>query len=265
MELIGLVDPNRAGAVAIAAGLGTEHGDTVESVASAVAARLSRWTFASRPGPSPLEQVDQQRAGNCIDLASLLCSAFRRLAIPGSHVLLGSWKGAFPALIHAWSSVYDPEHRTWLLIDPRDMRVRRVMPVDIERELVVTALYDDSRVIVALTERAQFWSTVERETSKTMPSTSEPVSAHPSVNGPITIEEQGEGFYAVLAGATGTVFITNDTGRHVLELCDGATAREAILADVRAQFVDVPEERLDQDIEAFLESATSSGLVTWKP
>lgn len=161
MQLTSLVDPTRSGAVALAAGLVPGRAVTAEHAVASVAHRLTEWAFLSRPGSAPPDQVDRRRAGNCIDLASLLCSTLRRLEVPGSHVVLGSWPGAFPALMHAWTAAYDPGSGWWLLVDPRDMVPRRVQAADIERELVVTALFDDARVVMPSTERALYRSTVE--------------------------------------------------------------------------------------------------------
>jgi hypothetical protein len=77
------------------------------------------------------------------------------------------------------------------------------------------------------------------------------------------MEQQGEGFHAVLVPAAGAVLITNDTGRQLLELCDGRRTRDDIAAEFAAGHPDAPAADLARDVEEFLRVATEKGALTW--
>lgn len=83
-------------------------------------------------------------------------------------------------------------------------------------------------------------------------------------NEPVVIEEQGEGFHAVLASAAGNVLITNDLGRYILELCDGTKTADEIVSDITARYPDVPAARIAGDIDTFIDTATSKGALSWQ-
>ena len=80
---------------------------------------------------------------------------------------------------------------------------------------------------------------------------------------PVVLELQGEGFHAVLAAATGKVLITNDTGRAVLELCDGARSAADIAAEIAGRHPDVPADQIRGDVTAFLDAARDKGVLRW--
>lgn len=80
---------------------------------------------------------------------------------------------------------------------------------------------------------------------------------------PITIEEQADGFYSVVASTLDRQFITNDVGRFVIELCDGLRTGEQIVSTVGDRYAGMPTERVRKDVIRFLAAATSMGLVTW--
>lgn len=80
---------------------------------------------------------------------------------------------------------------------------------------------------------------------------------------PLSVEEQGAGFHAVLAGATGRVLITNDIGRQVLDMCDGNRTEGVIVGELAAVHDDVPRERIAADVHHFLDSAMDKGAIAW--
>lgn len=97
-----------------------------------------------------------------------------------------------------------------------------------------------------------------------MSNTSELVDAAvPVRREPLSIEEQGAGFHAILAGATGQVLITNDIGRRVLALCDGSHNEDAIAGELAAAHPDVSAERIAGDVHRFLATAVDKGVVEW--
>lgn len=151
MTLSELVDPGHAVVGRILAKVGGAVG--TPGLLDALRDEFAGWKFASRAGPSPYEQVEAAREGNCIDLASLFCAALRRAGQRSSHVLLGSWRGAFPAVLHAWVLVRGSEAGTWLLIDPAGMRVRECQADEIEHDLTVVAVFDDLRIIISRADR----------------------------------------------------------------------------------------------------------------
>lgn len=123
---------------------------------SALRGELAHWRYAARSGPSSYEAVEAAREGNCIDLATLLCAAIRRSGNRACHVLLGSWRGAFPATVHAWVVLRSAPDR-WLLIDTADMTANELAPAAIEERLTITAIFDESQVIVSRATRDSLW------------------------------------------------------------------------------------------------------------
>jgi Coenzyme PQQ synthesis protein D (PqqD) len=95
-----------------------------------------------------------------------------------------------------------------------------------------------------------------------MPSRTDTINV-PVRREPLSIEEQGAGFHAVLAGTTGRVLITNDVGRDVLNLCDGSRTEVAITDALAATYPDVPRDRIATDVHGFLASATDKGAIEW--
>lgn len=85
----------------------------------------------------------------------------------------------------------------------------------------------------------------------------------PARREPLSIEEQGAGFHAVLAGATGRVLITNDVGRQVLNLCDGARDSKAITDALADAYGDVSRDRIETDVRGFLDTAIEKGAIQW--
>lgn len=80
----------------------------------------------------------------------------------------------------------------------------------------------------------------------------------------LTVEQQGDGFYSVLAGAAGRVLITNNVGRLVLDLCDGERDTEQISAAVVEKFSNVPSDQVRSDVQNFITSAIEKEALTWR-
>lgn len=80
---------------------------------------------------------------------------------------------------------------------------------------------------------------------------------------PLTVEQQGEGFYAVLAVASGRVLITNETGRRVLDLCDGRRTADEIGRSLAEQFPSHGVDVIERDVRDFLDQAVEKGALTW--
>jgi len=92
----------------------------------------------------------------------------------------------------------------------------------------------------------------------TITDTDRPVAAEGLV-----IEQHGAGFHSVIAPVSTSVLITNDTGRYVLENCDGSRSLGEILAAFDARFTDAPTEALRADVTAFLGAAAQREVVRW--
>lgn len=80
---------------------------------------------------------------------------------------------------------------------------------------------------------------------------------------PITIGQQGGGLYALLTRADGRVFITNDVGRAVLELCDGTHSAASIVNALAATFDGTPHAQIERDVHEFLTLACGKGVLQW--
>lgn len=81
---------------------------------------------------------------------------------------------------------------------------------------------------------------------------------------PLTVEQQGDGFYAVLAGAAGRVLVTNNVGRLVLDLCDGVRDTEQITTEVVGRFPKMPADRVAGDVGTFMDAAVAKEVLTWQ-
>lgn len=149
MNLSELVDPNHAVIERLVAAAG-------DAGVSALRSELAGWRFVSRMGPSSYEDAERSRAGNCIDLAALLCAALRRTGNRDCHVLLGSWRGAFPAAVHAWVLVRSAAD-VWTLVDPNGMTERLRTVDEIERELTIVAVFDDTGIVASRSGLDAFW------------------------------------------------------------------------------------------------------------
>lgn len=85
----------------------------------------------------------------------------------------------------------------------------------------------------------------------------------PRVAGALVVEEQGEGFYAVLLPDDDRVLITNDTGRRVLDLCNGSRSATEIVETVCATYPGVDGDKVRDEVHNFLQTASTKGVVTW--
>lgn len=89
------------------------------------------------------------------------------------------------------------------------------------------------------------------------------VSGLPKAVGGLVVEEQGEGFFAVLLPDDDRVFITNPTGQRVLALCDGKRSTTDIAEAIIAAYPGVDGDRVRNEVQQFLVTATDKGAVTW--
>lgn len=159
MDLTRLVDPGHAVVGRLLAGLraeGVEPGD-FQALLDKLRKELSVWRVVARHGPGSYEQAEETRSGNCVDLATLFCAVMRRAGHLTCHVVLGSWRGVFPAVVHMWALVKPPDGGDFLLIDPIGMTVSRCGPAALEQALTITAVFDDTVVVVGRDQRMVFW------------------------------------------------------------------------------------------------------------
>ncbi|WP_420115849.1 MULTISPECIES: PqqD family protein [Micromonospora] len=79
----------------------------------------------------------------------------------------------------------------------------------------------------------------------------------------LVIEQHGDGFHSVIAPVTASVLITNDTGRFVLESCDGSRSVAEIVVAVGNRFADASPELVRADVGTFLGTAARKEVVRW--
>ncbi len=79
----------------------------------------------------------------------------------------------------------------------------------------------------------------------------------------LVFEQQGENLHVVMAVALNKVLICNDTGRLVLDLCDGSRTVAEIVDAVSARFPQVNREQIEEDVEQYMTMAVEIGVVTW--
>lgn len=119
---------------------------------------LRGWDFAERLGPSSgYGPVEQARSGNCIDLATILCSALRAASVERTYVVLGSEPNQFPVNVHTWVLVGIGESR-WLLIDSKDRTPQPIALVDVPTKIMVLAVWNEREAFLSPQDREAFWA-----------------------------------------------------------------------------------------------------------
>lgn len=89
-------------------------------------------------------------------------------------------------------------------------------------------------------------------------------SAYPRRVEPVSVEEQGEGVYVVILAGKGKLFITNSTGRRVLDLCDGTRTVADIVDSVHSEYPGVDRAQIESDVAQWLEGASAKGVIEWQ-
>lgn len=118
---------------------------------------LGTWRFEARFGPSSLDRIGIERAGNCIDLSAVLCAALRHCGVQRCYVLLGSRSGQFPAGVHAWV-LASAGSGTWVLVDPDDFRPQSCDPRSLPHRVTLLAVFNDKELIVGREQHAAFFA-----------------------------------------------------------------------------------------------------------
>lgn len=77
----------------------------------------------------------------------------------------------------------------------------------------------------------------------------------------LSINQDGD-VASVLHPESGKIFVVNQVGRRIIELCDGQHTVSRIAEAIRDEFVNVAAEKVASDVERFLVQAASKGLVT---
>ena len=79
----------------------------------------------------------------------------------------------------------------------------------------------------------------------------------------LLFEEQGENLHIVMDVSSEKMLIGNNTGRQVLELCDGSRTVAEIVDSVSASYPQESREKIQEDVDQFLGMTTEMGIVTW--
>jgi Coenzyme PQQ synthesis protein D (PqqD) len=83
------------------------------------------------------------------------------------------------------------------------------------------------------------------------------------MSGPVTIERQDKNFHTVIMDTIGRMFVTNEVGKYVIELCDGMRTLDQIVYVVGDRYAGIPLERVHKEVTRFLAAVTEIGVVTW--
>jgi hypothetical protein len=70
---------------------------------------------------------------------------------------------------------------------------------------------------------------------------------------------------SILNPMSGQIFVTNQVGRRIMELCDGSRDLAGIVEEVTRQFKGISREAAARDAEVFLAESARKGLITWTP
>jgi hypothetical protein len=68
---------------------------------------------------------------------------------------------------------------------------------------------------------------------------------------------------SILNPMSGQIFITNQVGKRIMELCDGTRDVPGIVEELTRQFKGVSRETAAHDAETFLAESAKKGLITW--
>lgn len=73
------------------------------------------------------------------------------------------------------------------------------------------------------------------------------------------------GVVTVTNPVTGRVFVLNDVGRRIIELCDGSASVSDIIAKLRSEFHGVEATKVGADIDDFLNACADAQLIEISP
>jgi hypothetical protein len=77
----------------------------------------------------------------------------------------------------------------------------------------------------------------------------------------LSINQDGD-VASVLHPESGKIFVVNQVGRRIIELCDGHHTVSGITAAISQEFTNATSEKVSGDVGRFLTQAVSKGLVT---
>jgi len=77
----------------------------------------------------------------------------------------------------------------------------------------------------------------------------------------LSINQDGD-VASVLHPESGKIFVVNQVGRRIIELCDGDHSVSGIAAAISREFTNTASEKVSGDVGRFLAQAVSKGLVT---
>lgn len=75
-----------------------------------------------------------------------------------------------------------------------------------------------------------------------------------------TIDPEEDGVFVIVAHDRETLCVTNETGRLIVELCDGIRTVDDIAGELSSRF-DVDVERASADVTAFVRTAVEKGIL----
>lgn len=117
---------------------------------------LGGFRYAGFPGMQPLERTIERRIGNCISLASVVCSVLRASGVSESRtfVALGHWPGFRLEPVHAWALVLPAAAKELWLIDASRRRCPSAYDIDgLFRSHRLIALFNDQRFLLDAEEK----------------------------------------------------------------------------------------------------------------
>lgn len=86
-------------------------------------------------------------------------------------------------------------------------------------------------------------------------------SDYPKLDAKMVINSDASGTNAVLNPVSGRVYIINEVGRRVLELCDGQRTTDDIVAKVASEFAGAEEASVKDDIADFVEGCVNASIL----
>ncbi|MBT9167869.1 MAG: hypothetical protein DDT19_01212 [Syntrophomonadaceae bacterium] len=118
-------------------------------------AALKEFKYIGVLGIQPLETVILAKKGNCLSLASLVCSMLRvaGLAEEEVFVALGHWRGFYREPVHAWVIVIPKDSENIWFIDPARKHAECCKLDDLLHSYCLIIMFNDRQFLLIMDEK----------------------------------------------------------------------------------------------------------------
>lgn len=68
---------------------------------------------------------------------------------------------------------------------------------------------------------------------------------------------------SLLNPMTGDIYVTNEVGKHIMEVADGSKTVEEIVSSVLSEFTGAPADLVARDVHTFVTDGLEKGILVW--